>query len=88
MGWLDFTKPEDGVKAVECVCVKVCVCVEGGHGRRYGFQGAGKQRVKGEWPEEGERITRIIFQGLEEGQTGKRAGCGKSNKTQVFSVWP
>lgn len=60
------------------------VCVKGGYGRRYGFQGPGKQRVKGEWLEEGERIIRIIFQGLEEGQTGQRAGCSKSNKTQVL----
>lgn len=60
------------------------LCVKGGHGKWYGFQGPGKQRVKGEWLEEGERIIRIIFQGLEEGQTEKRAGCSKSNKTQVL----
>lgn len=41
---IDFT--EDEVKVGE----RVCVCVEGGRGRRYGFQGPGKWRVKCEPP--------------------------------------
>lgn len=40
------------------VCMWKSVCVEGGQGWRYGFQGPGKAEVKGESPGVGEQISR------------------------------
>lgn len=61
-GWLDFTEPEDWVKVVECVCVKVSM-LKGvrADGMDFREQGSTGLRVNRQGRE---NKSVVIFQGL------------------------